>query len=257
VRLFLAALVALLFFGVAAVAVADDLDADLDKLETEAAEAYSDGDYERALSAMIRANQLRPHANYLLNIAVSYGKLGKCEEARRWANGALESSPPLFDKAEATARRVIARCDAAEADPGEAVGEDSGSGVEGPGAEDQDPVEVLTSLQWAGVGIGGAGLLLAGLDLLLLDLPLSSEIDDFTARNGRGEFSAGQFSSKRAELADSQTLVVMGYAVAGAMIATGVGMFVWGNDAAGGEGELSLVPLWTPNASGVQLGLRF
>ena len=238
---------------------AGDDDVELERLESEAASAYSKGDYAQAIDLLLKAHSVSPHPNYVLNIAVSYGKIGDCSNAELFAKNALDSEPPLSKEAKATALQVIERCQKEAVVVTEQVDKpEPAKPVEAPVAP-EEPEPGLTALQWSGVGAVGVGFVLGAADLFVYDLALVEDIDEFKGRNQRGELTAAQHQSQEASLASRQGQVLIGYIVSGALITAGVALLVFG-----GEGqepakspEISVKPVLSGQYGGVQMGVRF
>lgn len=240
-------------------AFADTVDDEIVRLEAEAATAYSTGEYQKAINLMVRANQLRPHPNYLLNIAVSYSKLGDCQNAVLWANLALEADNPLPPEARPAAESVLEECAPAP----EIKGPNNGGIADpenGNGEGDNKATGLSTGQIW-GFALVGVGVLGAGSNLLFLDYPLSEDQSEFTkkAATPGGFPSSKAYDDRKSELESQQLLVIAVYSLSAAAIVTGGVLLTL--DALEEEPKpakgVMLTPIITPEGAGVQLGVRW
>lgn len=219
-----------------------DEEPSLEELEGEAAAAYQAGEYARAITLMSQANQLQPHPNYLLNIAVSYSKLDDCTNATLWAQNALSSiDPPLPEEARGTARKVIKTCK-----------ERAKQARNTP--PKTKPKEGLTDREitgWSLVAGGGAIFLGSmGWDLVLL-----GNIQDFE-ENGQTEYpTRTQYEDRQDALKTQRVGVVVGYTL-GALVAAGGSWLLFTDAESNPEkesaptGELRISPLIGPDQAG-------
>lgn len=201
-------------------------DETVEDLEGAAAEAYVAGDYKKAIQLMIRANQLQPHPNYLLNIAVSYSKLGDCENARLWAQNAIAPGEiTLPDEAVATAESIIKECESLVDKPDP----NANNGEVTPPEGDPTPPTTPTddALAWrpitayALLGAGGLTTLLT----IVLDISVASDIDDLERLRTSPDKTA--FDALKADIQSDQTLVWIGYTAGILMLASGGGLLAW------------------------------
>lgn len=245
-----------------------DVDAQVEKLESDAAKAYSEGNYKAAIGLMAKANQLRPHPNYLLNIAVSYSKIGDCDNAKLWGQNAIDSTnPELPPEAKETARAVIASC---VEHKDETVG-GGGAGTEGdPNKEnddgtDRDPVTTETPTPWVlytGYGLAAVGGV-AIVGSIVGDLGVGSDIDELeTLRNSGNNNAADQLQS---DIEGKQTLVTVGYVVGFLAAASGgaliyldtIDYFGAPAPADAAETSVRMLPIIDHQRVGLSLGLTF
>lgn len=102
-----ACMVALLSTSVPMAAFAqDDVTAKIEDLSAQAAEAYRDGEYEKAIELFEEAYALQPVSNLLFNIARVYEKLEKWEEAEKYYRDFIKSPDADADAREAALERV-------------------------------------------------------------------------------------------------------------------------------------------------------
>ena len=244
-------------------------DMSVEDLEGAAAEAYGEGNYKKAIQLMVRANQLQPHPNYLLNIAVSYSKLGDCENARLWAQNAIApGDTALPPEAVATAESIIDECEKiiSDTDPkdvnnGKITPPDDGKGdpVEGPETR-SDGLAWRPITAYALLGAGGLTTLLT----VILDASVSSDIDDLRKLSTTADKTA--FDELKASIQSDQTLVWVGYTAGILMLASGGGLLVWdlldppGAAPATGQApapRTSIGPWLSPEAGGIVVQGRF
>ncbi len=257
---FVAIVLAILVTCLASLACADSVDEELQRLESEAAAAYAAGEYQTAINLVVRANQIRPHANNLLNIAVSYTKLGDCENAVLWANAALEATLPA--EARPAAEAVLDQCAPAPdlKGPNNGVGANNGAGNNGgPGPE--KPSEAMSADMIWGLSLLGTGLLTIGLDAVLLDIPTGDAKEKAKARNLRGGFATEkEYSDRKDELQLNTLLAIAIYVVGTAVAVTGAALITMDlldeGDAPPATGW-RIAPTVTPDGAAVQLGVSW
>ena len=173
----LAAGLAVAALGLSAVAQeawADDAER-LAELEQKAATEYEAKNYLAAIDLLVEANQLSPHPNYLLNIAVSYSKLGRCTEAREWATRAIKSDKPaLPPEGTKVAQQVMDGCQELKTPPDDKKDPNEKDPKE-PQAPPSEGPSALTITGWSFVGVG-AGLFLGG---LVWDQSIAGDIEEY------------------------------------------------------------------------------
>ncbi len=227
-------------------------DDEVANLEEQAAAAYQAGDYKKAISLMVRANQLNPHPNYLLNIAVSYSKVGDCDNATLWATNAADAKDPaLPQEGIEMAQSVIAECKTKLAD-GEGNGD--GKNPEDSPSDNAEPLPWMTYATYGALGLGG--LLIVGSGLY--DLSLSDDVDE-VKRLQQLEGQEAAFEAKKDEVSSAQSTVLVGYVFGALLLAGGGALYYYENihKAESDAPTARLTPWFTPDAAGVGIGGTF
>ncbi len=250
-----AALTATLAVG--SYAHAQDARLSLEDIQAQAAEAYQRGDYKKAISFMLQANGLSPHPNYLLNIAVAYSKLGDCENARLFAQNAIDArDPALPEEAVATARAVQNDCETLQPDPDKvAVQPDPNPPITTPPPQ---PIAWRPITAYSLLG-GGAIFSLAS---IFLDLKIGKDLDDLQAEadDPMSGLQDDEFDQRKDDIQSQQTLVTAGYIVGGLLVAGGATLLVIDlldtpQDANAPQARLT--PWLAPDAAGLLLDASF
>lgn len=234
---------------------------DLADLEAQAAEAYQAGQYQKAIDLMLDAYDRDPHPNYQLNIAVSYSKLGKCDEARRWAQRALKpQDPALPQEARPIAEQVLNECKEIKPKDGEVViTPDPGPDPDPDPNKGQPEDNTNIILGWTLTGAGAVTLL----GSFIWDLALLSEINSFIA-DGNNQFAGDPtgFEDEKERLQGLRPLPLIGYGVGAALVGTGLVFLLLDAeekalDTKPEQGAWRLTPLLSPDTAGASFQLRY
>lgn len=244
-----------------------DIDAQLAELEARAKEAYDRGDYQEAIRQITQANQLRPHPNYLINIAFTYSEMKDCTNARIWAQNALDNKT-IDDRARKAAQSIIDTC-LEDGNPDQ-------SGIVSPEAPPPAPKKsVIPYIAWPLAAVGAAGLTY----LIIQDQMLLADKRDHEEKRSSVDANDGDavndFNSRGDKLEARELddgFEIAAFTVTGLMLATGVGLLIYDmalgaeaspqsdGDAAQtkvGARRLRLAPMIGPETGGFMLQADF
>ena len=234
-----------------------DLDKQIEAIEANAKEAYDRGDYLEAIRLLNKCNSLRPHPNYLINIAFTYSEMGDCTNAKTFVQSATDD-PKLDADAKTAAQNIVKNCVEKPSD------NNNGGGGNIP---KEDSI-----LPWIGYPLLAVGLV--GVSVLSIqDILLLSDKEKFVADNKAGKLTEAQFNAQKKALDDREyeTPLEIGLFVGTSlMAAAGLVIVIMdltqnaeaspdveGDKDAPAEGTLRLSPLLAPDSAGFMFEATF
>lgn len=232
------------------------------ELTTEAAEAYSAGDYARAASLFQQAYELRPVSNILYNIARIHEEAGNLDEAISYydqfivaPNVEQEARRDAVDRLK-TLREVKEVQEREEREaaepPSEVVVREEPTQPVQPTPQPRDESNAGRTLGWVFVGAGAASLATSGVFALLAQGSHSDFESATTLEERRSAASAGR----------TQSVVADSLLITGLVTATigGVVLLVSSGDSdrdATVDSSWSINPLLGPGGAGAAFNVRF
>ncbi len=201
----------------------EDLDAQINALEQNAKQAYDEGNYEEAIALITKANQLRPHPNYLINIAFTYVQMEDCTNAKIWAKNAL-STEELDQNAQAAVQNIISECEEKER-----LAAENPPLTDPPPPAERNPVWLAAGIPLAVVGVGALTYLTIEDQRLLSEKQdLEDERDAVLASGDEDlirDYNNRVVQAEKDEF--SSGVEIAAFTVSGLMAAVGTGMIVY------------------------------
>jgi tetratricopeptide (TPR) repeat protein len=172
------------------------------------AEAYTAGNYSKAIVAFLKAYNEVPNALFLYNISLSYGKLGNVEDALAAARKARDGEGMDAQTANRNEARIAAYerwtvATETAADIVEAKARASAESTDEPPAQPNASAGAFGGLGWVGVGlmVAGGGL---GTGSALIANGLREPIEDFEAAGRDGD--AETYDELKTEIRSRQSV---------------------------------------------------
>jgi tetratricopeptide (TPR) repeat protein len=229
---------------------AEDRASKVEQLAAAGAKAYRDGDYDSAVTYFEKAHALEPVPNLLYNIAKSYEKQQKYEQAVAYYQKFVVA-PEVDTKArQAALKRIDSLREIADIERDDSTGADEDPVNDKP-VEPTEPVEPAnTTAMWtmgSGAVLIGAGAVVG----LALASPTADEV-----RSGQ-TFDARKTAQDNAR---TYALVADGLMATGAVV-TGVGLYLYFSDSEAESeqtaSETTVTPWITSSSAGVGMSLDF
>ncbi len=264
---------AVLLCGLGSTAWAADPPEDpLLELERKANAAYEAGQYQKAIDLMLDAYAQDAHPSYSLNIAVSFGKLNNCAEAKRWAERALtapdaKGNPLLPPEALEIAQGVIDDCKGVVVlppDDGTNNGTGKGNGNGTGNGNTQPPMEDTTWRLYTGGGLMVSGLILTGASMAWF-FDIDAREDELLLDNDRGVIKdEATFNIRRDDLLNLRKWPYILGITGGAMALAGGALFFYevftttSSETPPQTGQTwKVAPLLGPDTQGASLEITF
>jgi tetratricopeptide (TPR) repeat protein len=228
----------------------------------QAFQAYERKDYPAAVALYLEAYEASPSADMLYNIARIYDtKLGDRPLAMTFYRRYIADPGAIADRIKLANARLVELREAELAvdtvDASATSGQPRAYGGASAAPAPREPG--WSTLRWAGVGVGAAGVIGVGVGAVfgIKAMSSASTADDFCEGNActsqRGVDAANQASS-------DASIANVGFIAGGLLLATGTVMFIFGGDEEPESkrlGSVNVLPTIDPSELGVAVSGRF